>query len=102
MQALQRLIKLSVGRSNLRNFFTVMGVHTFVDMLAWALAQGIKLRDTATKFVKLFMQKVMRILGIRERVASDNPNQGFFRFLLNTLLQRLNEWAQSAVSGIES
>lgn len=79
----------------------VMGIHTFIDMLAWALAQGIKLRDKATNFVKLFMQKVMRILGIPERIAGDNPNQGFFRFLLNTLLQRLNEWAQSAVRGIE-
>ncbi|WP_240311927.1 ABC transporter substrate-binding protein [Teredinibacter turnerae] len=71
---------MAVGGSNLRNFFTVMGVHTFVDMLASTLAQGIKLRDTATKFVKFFIQEVMRILGIPERVASDNPNQVFSFF----------------------
>jgi triacylglycerol lipase len=80
--------------------WTVMGVHTFLDKIAWLLAKGIELKDQAGHWVRMFMEKIMRILGIPKARAGKNPTLEFFRFLLNTLAKRAYELAQSAIRGM--
>jgi pimeloyl-ACP methyl ester carboxylesterase len=77
----------------------LMGVHTFIDKVAWLLAKGIELKDAASKWVILFMEKVMRILGMSAKRFIVNPTKSFFQFLLETLSRRLYELARRAISG---
>lgn len=77
----------------------LMGVHTFIDRVAYLLAKGIELKDKASKWVTLFMEKVMRILGMATQRFVVNPTRSFFQFLLETLSNRLYEMAKKAIRG---
>ena len=77
----------------------LMGIHTFIDRVAWLLAKGIELKDAASKWITLFMEKVMRILGMTARRFVVNPTRSFFQFLLETLSTRLYEMARKAIRG---
>jgi len=78
----------------------VMGVHTFLDKLAWLLAKGYEWADESGKIIKLFIKKLMRILGIPKHQMGTKPRQSFLRFLLRELARRANELAQKAIRSI--
>lgn len=78
----------------------VMGVHTFVDKLAWLLAKGIEIKDKCSEYVKLFVRKVMKILGFKYQEGKTSLTRQFLRFLLETLMKRANDLAMSAIRGI--
>lgn len=80
--------------------WAAMGVHTFVDKVAWILAKGMEIGDACAEYVKLFAHKVMRILGIKIQYGVHSLTRSFFRFLLETLTKRANELAVRAVRGI--
>ncbi|MGQ9427035.1 lipase family protein [Gilvimarinus sp. F26214L] len=78
-----------------------MGIHTFVDKVAWLLARGVEVGENCADYVKLFMRKVTQVLGIP--VASGaNLTRDFFRFLLETLTRRANDLAMKAIRGLRS
>lgn len=99
-QALFWLIKKTLSSLVVGVQFAAMGVHTFMDKLAWLLAKGIELKDEASQWVRLFMEKIMRILGIPGYRAVGNPSRNFFRLLLETLAKRAYQMAQMAVRNI--
>jgi hypothetical protein len=80
----------------------IMGIHTYVDKLAWALAKGIELGEKAGKYVQLFMAKVMRILRIPKTKNTQNPTTAFFKYLLNELIRRANQMAMQAIRSINT
>ena len=96
-QALFWLIKKSLAGLVAGVQLAAMGVHTFLDKMAWVMAQGFKLKNEASRWVRLFMEKVMRILGIAYTKGIQNPSRNFFRFLLETLTRRAYELAKKAI-----
>ena len=99
-QALFWLIKKSLAGLVAGVQLAAMGVHTFLDKMAWLMAKGIELKNEASRWVRLFMEKVMRILGITYHKAVKNPTRDFFRFLLQTLTRRAYELAKAAITVI--
>lgn len=79
-----------------------MGVHSFADKVAWVLAKGIAVGEECAVYVKLFMRKVMKILGMKVRETAENLTQSFFRYLLQALTQRANELAMKALRGLSN
>ncbi len=94
------LIKKSLSKFISVAQLAVMGVHTFVDKLAWLLAKGIELKDEGSRWIQLFMTKVMRILSVPKSQNSAYPNRSFFHFLLKMLTKRAYELAQRAIRSI--
>ncbi|WP_051264008.1 lipase family protein [Teredinibacter turnerae] len=77
-----------------------MGVHTFLDKLAWLLSTAWEWAEDSAKWVKLFVKKVMRILGVPTRDIGDKPSRSFLRYILTALLRRSYELAQRAIRQI--
>lgn len=78
----------------------IMGIHTFVDKLAWALSKGMEMGESVSKWVKLFMEKIMRILRIPKSRSPRQARSNFFKYLLNQLIRRANQLAAQAVKSI--
>lgn len=74
-----------------------MGVHTFLDKLAWLLAKAYEIADDALTYVKMFIRKIMRILGVPESRMGKNPTRSFLRYILEALMKRAYELAQAAI-----
>jgi triacylglycerol lipase len=76
--------------------WTAMGIHTFLDKVAWVLAKGVELKDKCSEYVKLFLYKVAKVLGIRIP-SGTSLTRAFLRFLLETLTRRACELALKAI-----
>lgn len=79
----------------------VMGVHTFIDKLAWALQKGLDLGEKVSGYVMLFLHKIMRILSIPKAAAGSRPTLSFFQYILRALSRRAYELAQRAIRSIK-
>lgn len=80
--------------------WSVMGIHTFVDKLAWVLAKGVQVGEACSTYVKLFIHKVMHILGLKYQEGVTSLTHAFLRFLLQTLIRRANDLAANALRSI--
>lgn len=98
--ALIWLLKKQLGALTVGIQWVAMGIHTFIDKVAWVLEKGMKLGDTVSGYVTLFMRKVMHILGITFQKGVHNMTHAFFRFLLQTLTQRAYEMASKAIRSL--
>lgn len=78
----------------------VMGVHTFMDKVAWLIAKGLELKDTVSDMAQLLIHKLMRILGIPKTRVGAKPGKNFLLFLLEALTKRAYELAQKAIRGL--
>lgn len=78
-----------------------MGVHTFLDKLAWALQKGLDLGENVASYVMLFIHKIMRILGIPKIRAGNRPTLSFFQYLLRELSRRASKLAEQAIRAIQ-
>lgn len=76
-----------------------MGIHTFLDKVAWLLAKGIEVGEHCAEWVKLFLRKVSQVLGIKVPEGT-TLSTAFLRFLLETLVKRANEMAMKALRGL--
>ena len=92
---LRKVLKNLVEVVNL----VAIGVHTFIDLLAKELHKIALLADASSELVKKFMRKVMRVLGIPEKILDANISLSFFTHLLRTLTRRMYELAQKAIRG---
>ncbi len=79
--------------------WTAMGIHTFVDKVAWVLARGIEIEDKCSEYVRLFLRKVAQILSINIP-SGTSLTRAFLRFLLETLTRRAYELAARAIRQI--
>ena len=78
----------------------IMGIHTFLDKLAWLLAKGIELKDAAGKWIDLFIKKAMRILGMNAKRYGKKATRSFLRYILEQLSKRAYDLAQKAIRAI--
>ena len=80
----------------------IMGVHTFLDKLAWMLAKAIEIKDAVSEFVRMFVRKVARVLGIKLKQAGEGITRNFLRYILEALTRRAYELAQRAIRNLKS
>lgn len=99
-RAILWLLKKTLSNLAVGIQWAAMGVHTFVDKLAWLLAKGIEIKDKCSEFVKLFVKKVMSILGFKYQEGKTSITQQFLRFILETLMKRANDLAIKAIRAI--
>src|SRR5690606_2746630 len=76
--------------------WTMMGIHTFLDKVAWLLLKGISVGEECAEYVTLFLRKVSQILGMTIPAAT-SLTHSFLRFLLETLTKRASELALKAI-----
>lgn len=77
----------------------LMGIHSFVDMAAYALAKGLEIGKDIARYTKLLLLKAMRILGIKFKEGVTKFTRSFVFFILESLIKRTNELAQKAIRG---
>lgn len=81
--------------------WTMMGIHTFLDKVAWLLLKGISVGEECAEYVTLFLRKVSQILGMTIPAAT-SLTHSFLRFLLETLTKRASELALKAIRGLRN
>ncbi len=91
----KQLSTLTVGLQ-----WAAMGIHTFLDKVAWLLAKGIEIGDKCAEYVKLFIRKVMKILGLKYQEGVTSISHAFLRYLLQSLVKRANDLAVNAIRGL--
>ncbi|MFL0802521.1 MAG: lipase family protein [Agarilytica sp.] len=91
----KQLSTLTVGLQ-----WAAMGIHTFLDKVAWILAKGIEIGEKCAEYVKLFIRKVMKILGLNYQEGVTSISHAFLRYLLQSLVKRANDLAINAIRGL--
>ena len=94
--ALIWIIKKVVGNAISILHAGIVGVHTLADRIAWILQKGINLAENVSYYVKLFIKKVMQILGMRPSIDSKKLSHSFLQGLLRMLIHRSHELAKKA------
>lgn len=96
-QALVFVLKKCLGVAHTALAGMLGGGITFIDKLAYILAKGINLAKHISRWVILFIRKIMRILGIK--VISDKLalTQNFIRSILHRLQREVNIASQQAL-----
>ena len=77
-----------------------VGVHTFIDLLAKEFERAVRVGSEAGRLVTKFMRKLVRILGIPEKLLEQNTTRQYFTYLLRTLVTRAHELAQKAIRNL--
>ena len=74
-----------------------IGQFTVMDHLAYVLAKGINLAETLSKWVLLFIRKVMEVLGLKPVEKTEELNKDFIRNMLNRLQAKINTQVDAAL-----
>ena len=70
---------------------------TIMDHLAYALAKGINLAEQLSKWVLLFIGKVMEVLGLKPVADRSELNRDFIRNMLNRLQAKVSTQVEAAL-----
>lgn len=98
--ALIWLLSKAMSRALYGLQLAAIGIHSFVDMAAYVLAKGIELGKEIGEYGKLFFKKVMKIFGLKFTEGVTRLTRDFIRYLLQSVMRRVNEMAQRAVRGM--
>lgn len=96
-QALVYVLKKCLGAAHTALAGMVGGGITLIDKLAYILAKGINLADNISKWILLFIKKIMQVLGMT--VVSDKLEltQNFIRRILLRLQREVTIASQKAL-----
>ncbi|WP_196137583.1 lipase family protein [Aliikangiella sp. G2MR2-5] len=94
--ALIFVIKKVVGNAISLIHSGIVGIHTLADRIAWILEKGIHLAESVSYYVKLFIKKIMQVLGMRPVEDSKKLTRSFLQGLLRMLIHRSHELAKKA------
>ena len=96
-QALVFVLKKCLGAAHTALAGMIGGGITFIDKLSYILAKGINLVDSISRWVILFIKKIMQVLGLK--VISDKLEltQNFIRSILHRLQRAVNTASQQAL-----
>lgn len=95
--ALIFVLKKILGNTLASLHTAIVGVHTLADRIAWVLEKGINLAEGVSYYVKLFIKKVMQVLGMRPLREGEKPTRTFLTNLLQRLIHRAHELARKAM-----
>jgi hypothetical protein len=96
-QALVFVLKKCLGAAHTALFGLVGGGITLIDKLAYILAKGINLAKNISRWVMLFLKRIMQVLGMK--VISDKVEltQNFIRGIMLRLQRQVNIASQKAL-----
>lgn len=98
--AIRLFLRQKLKRAIEDTHLIIMGVHTFIDYLAKELHRAAMLIDETSELVKRLMRKIMRVLGIPQKLLEQHTTLQFYTYVLRLLVRRANERARKAIRGI--
>jgi len=99
-QALVFVLKKCLGVAHTALAGMVGGGITFIDKLAYILAKGINLAKHISRWVILFIKKIMQVLGMKYVADKIQLTQSFIRSILHRLQRSVNIATQQALMKI--
>ena len=99
-QALVYVLKKCLGAAHTALAGIVGGGITLIDKLAYVLAKGINLAKNISRWVILFIKKIMQVLGMKYVADKIQLTQNFIRSILHRLQRAVTIASQQALMKI--
>jgi len=96
-QALVFVLKKCLGAAHTALAGIVGGGITLIDKLAYILAKGINLAKHISRWIILFIKKIMQVLGMRYVADKVELTQNFIRSILHRLQREVTIASQKAL-----
>ncbi len=99
-QSLVFVLKKCLGSAHTALLGAGVGVVTLIDQLSYILAKSINLADNISKWVLLYIQRIMQVLGMKRSANKLELTRSFIRSILDRLQREMTISTQKALMKI--
>ena len=96
-QSLVFVLKKCLGAAHTTLLGAGVGVVTLIDQLSYILAKSINLADNISKWVLLYIQRIMQVLGMKRSENKLELTRSFIRSILDRLQREMTISTQKAL-----